>query len=359
MNQINLLIIEDETAQIQTYEDNIYQHNKKSEYKFTYTICKSFDEGKKALETPYYDAAIIDLKLSGSDELEGKKLVEDVYQKLRIPIIIYSGSIDQIDTFPENILLKKRLRTEKLTSILEEIILIYNTGITSLLKPAGKIDTKLTQIFWNHLSNDLELWTKDNNPDTLLRYILSHFQEYLEIDPVGDFQQYHPSEVYIRPAIKSNFHTGDLIRYNKAMFIILTPACDIVINYKPGQGAELGKKIAFRKSDTMLLASVLEFDIKTMCLNKNGEIDKGKIGEFVRNGSYRYHYLPPYLNPSGYVIDFQSLQSVKYDEQITKIASISSPFIKDIISRFSSYYSRQGQPTFNQEKIIDNLYASR
>ena len=63
-------------------------------------------------------AAIIDLKLSGSEDLEGRKLVEAVYKKIRIPIFIVSGSIGQIDDIEENALLRKRLRTERISKIL-------------------------------------------------------------------------------------------------------------------------------------------------------------------------------------------------------------------------------------------------
>ncbi|HYG38085.1 MAG TPA: hypothetical protein VD908_05675 [Cytophagales bacterium] len=356
MSPINLLIIEDEHTQIQAYEDVIEQHNKKNEYTFVYTICKSFKEGEQALKTPNYDAAIIDLKLSNSNELEGKKLVEAVYQKIRIPIIIYSGSIAQIDDIQENALLKKKLRTEQLSDILIEIISIYKTGITGFLRPSGSLDSKLTHIFWNHLATDLDIWINHNNPDTLLRYIISHFQEYLDINPVGDFQDYHPSEVYIKPPIKKNNHTGDIIEFNGKLFLILTPACDMVFNYKFD---EKGTKTPYRKAESILLAPVIDFDYKKCCLNKNGEVNKGKISDFVKNINYRFHYLPPYLNSNGYIIDFQKLTSIDFEEKITTLATISSPFIKDIISRFSNYYSRQGQPTFNQDKIVEELYNKR
>ena len=75
MSKVNILIIEDEAPQIQVYEDVISQYNKKNELQIAYTICKSYAEGEQALNTPYYDAAIIDLKLSNTEELEGKKLV--------------------------------------------------------------------------------------------------------------------------------------------------------------------------------------------------------------------------------------------------------------------------------------------
>jgi ActR/RegA family two-component response regulator len=357
MSKINILIIEDEAPQIQVYEDVISQYNKKNELQFEYKICKSYREGEDALLTPYFDAAIIDLKLSNSEELEGKKLVESVYQKIRIPIVIYSGSIAQVDDIKENALLMKKLRTEQLSDILLEIVKIYNTGITRFLRPFGTIDTNLTKIFWNHLSNDLETWIKHNNPNNLLRYILSHFQEHLDINLQGDFDEYHPFEVYIKPPIKKNIHTGDLIKFKNEFFIVLTPACDIVIqSYREIEG---GGKEPIRKAQNLILVKAKEFDYKNLCKDRNGNINKGKIKEYVKNESFRFHYLPKYEGNNGFIVDFQDITSIGFTNELERVATISSPFIKDIISRFANYYSRQGQPTFNQDAIIEELFNKK
>ena len=353
MPLINLLIIEDEPAQIQMYADVIEQFNKKNSIQFSYNLCKSFNEGVEALKSPSFDAAIIDLKLSNSEKLEGRDLVISVYQKIRVPVFVYSGSIAQIDDIPENVLLRKKLRTEKLTTILNEVIEIYKTGITSFLRPNGLIDQKLTEIFWNHLSKDLNVWIKHNNPETLLRYILAHFQEYLEIDTDGDFQEYHPNEIYISPPIKKNLHTGDLIKIENQYYIILTPACDIVFNYKKN---EKGEEMSFRKANKMLLVSTDEFDYKKLCMNKEGKLDKNKLSNYVKNGTFQYHYLPPFKTDNGFLIDFQNLKSIDFTIPHERVATISSPFIKDIISRFANYYSRQGQPTFRQDELIEYLF---
>ncbi|MDB5222145.1 MAG: hypothetical protein JWN83_812 [Chitinophagaceae bacterium] len=356
MEILNLLIIEDEDTQLQVYNDSIDQFNKKNEIKIKQTICKNFEEGESALKSPFYDAALIDLKLSNSDDLEGKKLVETVYKKIRIPIFIVSGSIAQIDDIPENALLKKRLRTELMSGILSEIFDIYKTGITSFLRPDGLMDQKLTEIFWNNLSQDLSIWIKHNNQSTLLRYILSHFHEYLEINTDGDFEEYHQQEFYLSPPIKKNPHTGDLIQIENRLYLILTPACDIIINYKKDEN---GKLIPFRKAENLILAAVKEFDYKVICADKNKVLQKGKIKEYVKNASLRYHYLPPFKNENGYLIDFQDLSSVSFNTDFKREATISSPFIKDIISRFANYYSRQGQPTYKQDLLVDYLFDKK
>jgi hypothetical protein len=354
MEIVNLLIIEDEEAQLLAYNDSIDQFNKKNSINIVRKICRTFEEGKQALLSPYYDAAIIDLKLSASEELEGKNLVESVYMKIRIPIFIVSGSIAQIDEIPENALLKKRLRTERISGILKEICDIYQTGITSFLRPSGIIDQKLSEIFWNNLSKDIQIWIDHNNKSTLLRYILSHFQEYLDVNIDGDFDDYHRQEIFLSPPIKKNVHTGDLIRIGDDYFLILNPACDIVYNHKRDN---TGTKISTRKADKMIVAAVKHFDLVTLCF-KNGRIDKGQIKSYVNNTSFRYHYLPPFKNDTGYLIDFQELSSIPFETDHVREASIAGPFIKDIISRFSNYYSRQGQPTFRQEDIVNKLFEN-
>ena len=39
-----------------------------------------------------------------------------------------------------------------------------------------------------------------------------------------------------------------------------------------------------------------------------------------------------------------------------RIATISIPFLKDIISRHSNYFSRQGSPDFNVGEIYKGLF---
>jgi hypothetical protein len=82
-------------------------------------------------------------------------------------------------------------------------------------------------------------------------------------------------------------HTGDLIKYQENHYVVLTPACDIV--FQRPQGQEEAK----RKADYVVLVKAKHFEYKKMCIDKKGNVNKDKIGSFVKNSSYRYHYLPP------------------------------------------------------------------
>ena len=345
---IKLLIVEDDKDQLQMYIDSIDSFSKKENIEIVKDIYENINDGLEAIKNPKYDAAIIDLKLSSTSiELEGMQLVNAINGKLRIPIYIVSGSIAQVE-IEENKLFQKRLRTDNFIEILKEIKVIYDSGITNFLEPGGAIDNNLTNIFWNHLSNDLDIWINHNNPNNLLRYILSHFQEHLDLNLQGDFEEYHPFEVYIKPPIKKNIHTGDLIKYNNEYYVILTPACDIVIQTN-----------GTRNADNIIIIKAQNFDYKTTCLNKNNDLDKNKISKYVKNSNARFHYLPPFNSNNGFIVDFQNITSIAFTTELERVATVSSSFIKDIISRFANYYSRQGQPTFNQDSIIEELFNKK
>ena len=70
---MKVLIVEDSDVNIQTYKFHIEDYNREhtDDVKISYDIQRNFEEGLKALKTNFYDAAIVDIKLS-SDDTEGK-----------------------------------------------------------------------------------------------------------------------------------------------------------------------------------------------------------------------------------------------------------------------------------------------
>jgi CheY-like chemotaxis protein len=362
---MKLLIVEDEPAQIQLYEDNIESFNKTSDVKIEYDKFLNIEEAKGSLLSPEYDGAIIDLKLSqGTEELEGLEIVEEIEQNQRFPIFIVSGSISSIDDKEENAFFKKRKRDTDFKKILSELVEIYQTGITKILGRTGNIEKYLTSIFWNHLSNSMELWVKDKTrtPDekqkSLLRYILMHIQEYLEIDENSEFEDYHPAEVYITPPVKNKAFTGDIVinKENKNRFIVLTPSCDLA------QG----------KAKFILLASI-ENITDGIFNEKVNIIRKGKskpeviseseliLKKLISNSfSNKYHYLPKYEHIESGLINFQKINTISIKnlkDEFNIIAATNSSFSKDIVARFSYYYSRQGSPDFNVNEIYNSIFA--
>ena len=61
----------------------------------------------------------------------------------------------------------------------------------------------------------------------------------------------------------------------------------------------------------------------------------------------------------GGIINFRKVNTYKpkdFDSKFDKpLVQISMAFTKDIVSRFSSYYSRQGQPDFDFDTLTEEL----
>lgn len=369
MKELELLIVEDDTNVVAIYSRDIDSYNKtNSKIKIKETILSDKDKAIEILRNSdnIFDGAIIDLDLkqSGGSDSSGNEIIKEVKNNLRFPVFVISGTSHNLDASlrEETSFFKVRDRDDDFDFI-EEIVAIYNTGITEILNRKGTIENYINDIFWNHLSTSLDLWTNDTkrNPEekqkSLLRYTLLHLQEYLEITEDSEFENYHPSEIYITPVIKPNVFTGDIVQNKETAlnYIVLTPSCDL----------------AQSKAKDILLVAI-EPIINTIAGEKISVIKKGKakdeqlkeanttLRKLIHNSySNKYHFLPKYNNIEGGLINFQKLQSLRvkdFNDNHTRVASINGSFTKDVVARFSYYYSRQGSPDFDSDELFDSLF---
>ena len=136
--------------------------------------------------------------------------------------------------------------------------------------------------------------------------------------------------------------------------VIMTPACDI------------GLKNGNRKADKILTLRILNpNEIDAEYSNKGmSKTKKQKLDRILGNQLPRYHFIPKAGAIESGVIDFQDkftisdvdLEQKIKSEVVERIATISNPFLKDIISRYSNYYSRQGSPDFDTDELFDDLF---
>ncbi len=369
MKELNLLIVEDDSNVIATYTRDIDSYNKtNSDIKIEVTILSDKDQAIDMLKNSdnVFDGAVIDLDLkqSGGSDSSGNEVIREVKNNLRFPVFVISGTSHNIDPSlsEETSFFKVRNRDDDFDFI-EEIVAIYNTGITEILNRKGTIESYINDIFWNHLSSSLDLWTDDKkrSPEekqkSLLRYTLLHLQEYLEITEDSEFENYHPSEIYITPVIKPHVFTGDIVQNTNDTlnYVVLTPSCDLA------QG---------KAKDILLVA--IEPIKNTIAGEKIGILKKGKaekeqledaeqiLRKLIHNAySNKYHFLPKYKNIDGGLINFQKLQSLRvkdFNDNYARVASINGSFTKDVVARFSYYYSRQGSPDFDSNEVFESLF---
>lgn len=367
MKELKLLIVEDDDKVLKSYERNIKSYNIEAKVKVFPIVIKGKDEAQAFLSNAenVIDAAIVDLDLvgSGGQDKSGNEVIRTIKNNLRFPVYVISGTPQNVDVDlkDESVFFKIKTRGEE-GDYIADFVKIYDTGITQILNRKGDIEKYLNKIFWDHLSNSLDSWISDDSrsPETkqktLLRYTLSHLQEYLEITEESNFENFHPSEIYITPPIKTFIFTGDIIKNKKdnRHFIVLTPSCDL----------------AQAKAKKLLLSEI-ENPNSGILQDKVSILKKGKakpqvlkeseetLGRLIHNAfSNKYHFLPKYRSINGGLINFQKITSItleEFESDFEIVASLNSSFSKDIVARFSYYYSRQGSPDFDTKEIFDSL----
>ena len=164
------------------------------------------------------------------------------------------------------------------------------------------------------------------------------------------FSDYFPAEFFITGPIKPNLFTGDIIEHDAKLFVVMTPACDLgnckaervlCLEIKPLSGVD--KK----------------FDSDPMTKN-----EKGILKKYLENKIDRYHFISSlYFKRKKYeagLLDFQNQTSFNFEEitddsKFERIATISQPFLKDLIARYSRYYTRQGAPNISSQQL-ESIY---
>lgn len=346
---MKILIVDDDRDQNQLIIDAIDTYNLDNNSSITYEEVLTKDEALEKLKSSNYDAAFIDLRLSQNDiQGEGNEIIKEIYENLKIPIRVISGNPELLNeeyVAKDTILFQSKTRGEfDYKDLIKDFEDIFKTGIINILNNKGKIQENISKIFWNHLSTvlpELIKYKEDNNSvdleKILLRYTSLHLLEYLELSVDNNLEPVHNIEFYIKPPIKDKIFTGDIVKKldENKYGIVLTPACDLACDDKRPAKAEF-----------VTLAVIEDLEIIEAGKN-NGDIKKLKSNSY----NLKYHYLPKSILFTGGYINFQNLRSVPLDdlyksEKFELECVITNPFRKDIISRFSNYFARQGQPVF-------------
>ena len=377
MRDINFLLIDDEPEQEELFKDAIDEINKekKTSNNLTYEAVKTPEDAMIALYKNYFQAIIIDLKLHdnedtlGNDEsLSGNILLKQIMEKEIIPIVVRTGFPGRVSNDINKSIVKVYPKDKPLYDIINELIDKYNNSIFKIFGSRGEISKNVKELFWEVIpesfsTNDTELSSLsfDKKETVIIRYISSWFinkymfdEKYIDVEPI---------EMYMFPNPIKQVCTCDI--YKKKInvetdeyFIVLTPSCDL----------------ANKKVDEVILCKIKKYDeiqsfidqLNRYKSSKNKKKAKDLLSKWFRNSnseSMRYHFLPKVSKFDGGFVDFRSIVSLEYDKEegkiidteYSKVGVITESFKRDIISRFGSYYHRQGQPEFNCDSVLKNL----
>lgn len=345
---MKILLVEDASDQQDIFKSSVEIFNIKNNLNVQYEIAENISDAFNKIDGSY-DGAIIDLKLR-NDEDGGNEIVRQLGESfIRIPVVFVTGFVDLVNDHPS--VIKTRSRDEETyESDLRLFQQIHNTGLTRIMGGRGVIEENLSKVFLKNLLPQVQTWVSygsENSERTekaLLRYALNHLLQLLEEDEERCF----PEEFYLHPPMSEEFTTGGIVKEETGdqWFVVLSPACDLVPR---GENR-------VRNTDHILVVEIESVD-KVL----GGSKSKSKVTELCRNRLQYYHWLPQTDFFEGGVINFRKLMAFDeedFDERFEKPSiQISPSFVKDIVSRFSSYYARQGQPDIDSEDFI-NRYTT-
>ena len=352
MNEIKILLVEDAKDQQEIFEDIVNVFNRESDLNVKYEIAEDTREASEKIDNSYH-GAIIDLSLRDNEE-GGNEIVHQLGDSFtRIPIIFVTAFANKVIDHPS--VIRTRRREDNTKTYKSDLLLfqkIHDTGLTRIMGGTGLIEQQLSEVFLKNLLPQIDTWISyaeiyartdpERTEKALLRYTLNHLLQLLE----DDREDYFPEEVYLYPPVldevttKSKLTTGSMVKANNRWFVVLSPACDLIRRGENG----------VRNTDRILLGKIERIEEAL-----DGNTGKGKVTELCTNKHTYHHWLPETDFFEGGVLNFRKLVSLKeddFEERFGKpIIQISPFFVKDIVSRFSSYYARQGQPDIDRTTI--------
>lgn len=377
---MRLLIVDDDQHQIQRYADLIEEFNRAGNVEIQPEYRNSLDEAFQAL-SQNYDGAVIDLRLSGENEAEGNLIIKEIKKNKRFPVCVVTGYPQDLDADlkedaegDSNLFFWVEKRDRPFPDVLLRLATIHSSGVVEIIGANGTIETALTTIFWTHLAKTLSFWNAQDETDKhrkqrLLRYTLYHLLSKFEATDDGDFDISYPDEMYVIPPFRTQWQTGDIVKHTETQTysLILTPACDLAQDKaKRIQVVEIEDFDSGVWSEKKKLYKAVEKRLA----DQNPEVANGKdeltktalmddLMRLMRNSySLRYHFLPSCQNFPGGMLNFQKVGSIAvkdFSKTYTKEGTVTPAFLKDIVARFATYYARQGQPSFQCERLIIDL----
>ena len=335
---MKMVLVEDDDAQITQYTEVLEDYIERLSRPIKMCVCRTVDEARERVDSSV-DAIVMDLNL-GRDTHDGTEVIAELKDHFRVPVAVLTGTPSDADNDPPVV----RVFTKGehgFEDVLDCLWDIYSIGLTRIMGGRGLLEKQLNSVFQNNLLPSLDVWVgygaddPERTEKALLRFALGHLVAELE----GDETPCFPEESYLAPPLKRSLTTGTLLRRteDETCHVVMTPACDLVV--RDGRC----------KAEWVVVAEVVSEGGVFGDLKGNAK-DRKKKQDRLRSNSeaFYYHWLPKSALVEGGFLDFRQIQTIPRDRVTCEFedlgARIAPSFIKDIVSRFSAFYARQGQP---------------
>ncbi len=333
---IKLLLVEDDDGDRQGFVQSVERYNHENGANFSVVECGTLEEALNRLDEGF-DGAVIDMKL-GDAGGEGNAILKEMDNKnIRMPIVILTGTPAEADDHYVHIEVLKKGEANNLT-ILEDFRQVHASGLTRVMGGRGLLEELLSKVYKSNILSQKEVWKKYGQKDAeksekaLMRHVMNHLIQMVDLDE----ESCVPEEFYIFPPVGEALRTGTVVKSmaNGSYYAVVNPLCDLTV--RPN-GEFKARNVLLCK-----IASLAE------CAKHEAKSEENVRKELEKNKKNCYHALPSTDFFEGGFLDFESLTSVDKGQLAAEfekpLLQISPAFVKDIASRLSSFYGRQGQP---------------
>lgn len=353
---MRLLIVDDAKTDLDACRTSAKKWNKShsSESQIVLIEKTTFQEAQEYFachESCDVDGIILDLKLGRLPDA-GQKLIDalDAMHR-RVPIVVFTATQDPLSF--QYLLGAFKKGDKPYDAAFERFEIAQKVGLTKILGCDGVIDRQLKDIFDKAIVPRLDSWKKyvdaagsENAERALSRSVVMHLHEAMDEDDA-----FAPDEFYVTllsskadGVVSGGIFTTRNAEAGVKHYVAMSPACDLVIRAD-------GKP----KSPTVLLARLEDFNTiyEKACEGMTKADSKKKQMAKLERNEYAgyYHYFPAAVGLNRMLLNFRELMTVPYASMRTSYSTsgycVSPYFFRDVQSRFSAYYGRQGQPEIN------------
>ncbi len=362
MNIKTMLVVEDEDRMITLLSDALEDWNAANEGSvrcFEAIFVKSPEGAAQELYNRKIDCALVDLRLPPDDASDktdasnGNTLAANLLRENGIPVAIISGHPGEAE--PDLIGGGTVRAFEKADDGYEQAVnwLASQWELMDALRAVRqRLEQSTAEVFarriWPNWSQMAEAIDHDNKKlaIAIARQYASHTAELLGQDASNDW---HPFESFIVPSyIDDRAHTGDIFLLEDTNWIVLTPQCDMATGKIPNvllAECALGAEYWAENVEALRAAT--------------SNSKRRKPTEFLRNFVNQnlpasVHFLPPVPGTvEPILVQFGKIRTIPLNDlnkQLdVRVASVSPPFLGNLVQRFGAFISRTGQPNIGVE----------
>ena len=352
---MNILLLEDNQSDIESCASSLARflaEHPDGEIKLL--KAQSVDEAKKIIfdHQTHIEGAIIDLKI-GSNSQAGNEIIQLFIDELnlRAPVIVVTGTPDATDSGRKYAGIYKKGEFDY-SDAFALFVQIQKTGLYNVMGECGTLEKLLTYIFQNNIVPNLQKWidyaqkySEEDVERAFTRYVLAHVMVKLDGDQDLFFSEecflYLESSEFPRPGEFFEITSGD---HKGEKWVVLTPPCDLVVR-KNDDGSPC---INVKKIQLALFEDMNNYKPKDFSEPLNDK-QRTRWEALRKNPPQLYLYFLPTTDfLKGGFINFRTVTTIALDAMRKEYSScgfmISPLFFKNILAKFSNYYSRQGAP---------------